>query len=487
MESKKSGLVSRTFRGAVWSYASVYSGKVLIFLTTIILARLLSKEDFGVAGYALVIISFLNVLNDLGVGPALIYYKDDPDAADTAFWLSLSMGVALFAATWFLAPFVGWFFQDERAVAVTRIAALVFPVGALSNVHDMLLQKGLAFRRKFIPDFAQAAAKGLFSVALSLLNFGAWSLVIGQVAGRAVGTLAYWLISPWRPTRRFSPVLMRRLLAYGLRLVSVNGLGVLLLNADYLFIGYFLDAGALGVYTLAFRIPELVIMQLCYIIGLVIFPAYASMRDDNLAFRRGFLATTQYVAALTVPLGIGLALVAEPFVLTMFSDKWIEAIPVMRAICIYALMISLAYNAGDVYKATGRLNILIRLSLVRAALLIPALWWATNTTRNIETVAWTQAAVALVTGMLNIAVAARMIDTPVRMIAAVLWPILLSGALMGMSVWGVLVALSQSSSLVQLIVSVSVGAVVYVGTLWLIQRNLLADGISVVRTALARS
>lgn len=486
MESKGSNLVSKTFRGAVWSYASVYSGKLLIFVTTIILARLLSKDDFGVAGYALVIISFLNVLNDLGVGPALIYYKDEPDVADTAFWLGLGMGLALFALTWVLAPLVGVFFQDERAIAVTRVSALVFPIGALSNVHDMLLQKGLAFRRKFIPDFAQAAAKGLASIGLALMNFGAWSLVIGQVAGRAIGAAAYWFISPWRPKWRFRRHLMRQLLSYGIRLVSVNALGVLLLNADYLFIGYFLNAEALGVYTLAFRIPELVIMQLCYIISIVIFPAYASMREDTASFRRGFLATTQYVAAITVPLGLGLALVAEPFVLTMFSDKWIEAIPVMRAISIYALMISLAYNAGDVYKATGRLQILIRLSLVRAVLLLPALWWATNTAQSIEAVAWMQAAVAFVTGGLNIIVAARMIDTPIRMILSDLAPIVLAGAVMALVVLGLLLGLEQAAPLVQLVVCVVAGAAVYVGTLWLFQRRILTDGIAVVRTALAK-
>src|SRR3712207_1397977 len=126
-------LAGVTIRGTMWVYLSTYSGKLLVFLSTVILARLLSKEDFGVAGYALVAISFLDVMSDMGIGPALIFHRADPEVSDTAFWLNLGFAAALFGATWLAAPLVGVLFNDQRAVDVTRVLGLTFPITALGN------------------------------------------------------------------------------------------------------------------------------------------------------------------------------------------------------------------------------------------------------------------------------------------------------------------------------------------------------------------
>ena len=110
MENEKpSSFSAATVKGTFWTYASYYSGKIIVFLSTIILARLLTKEDFGVVGYALVVIGLLDVLSDLGIGAALVYHRENPHAASTAFWLGIFVGVALFGISWFVAPLAGLF------------------------------------------------------------------------------------------------------------------------------------------------------------------------------------------------------------------------------------------------------------------------------------------------------------------------------------------------------------------------------------------
>ena len=308
MPDSSPDLAKATLRGTFWTYASFYSGKLMVFLSTVILARLLVEEEFGVAGYATVVISFLEVLSDLGIGPALIYHRDNPKARITAFWLNIGIGILLFLVTFFGAPLVGSFFQDPRAVPVTRALALVFPISALGSIHDTLLRKELSFGRKFIPDFVKAISKGLASIILALLGFGAWSLIIGQIVGRALSVVVLWRIMPWRPSFQFAKSLVRPLLSYGLNIVSVDALGITLNNADYLLVGRFLGAAALGVYTVAFRFPDLLVMQFCDVISKVIFPVYARMREDPQALQRGFLTTTRYVSLVTVPMGLGMAL-----------------------------------------------------------------------------------------------------------------------------------------------------------------------------------
>ncbi|HNT24286.1 MAG TPA: lipopolysaccharide biosynthesis protein [Anaerolineales bacterium] len=486
MPDSSPDLAKATLRGTFWTYASFYSGKLMVFLSTVILARLLVEEEFGVAGYATVVISFLEVLSDLGIGPALIYHRDNPKARITAFWLNIGIGILLFLVTFFGAPLVGSFFQDPRAVPVTRALALVFPISALGSIHDTLLRKELSFGRKFIPDFVKAISKGLASIILALLGFGAWSLIIGQIVGRALSVVVLWRIMPWRPSFQFAKSLVRPLLSYGLNIVSVDALGITLNNADYLLVGRFLGAAALGVYTVAFRFPDLLVMQFCDVISKVIFPVYARMREDPQALQRGFLTTTRYVSLVTVPMGLGMALVARPLVLAFFTEKWIEAIPVMQAISIYSVMLSLAYNAGDVYKAQGRPIVLTQISILRAIVLIPALLWAILGPGTITAVGWTHAAVAFVSGIFELYIASRMLHTPFQTILATLRPAFVNGALMSAGVLATLTVLNTANHWAQLIASVSVGMAIYSGALWLFHRPLLQGAIETLKAAFKR-
>lgn len=484
---QKPNLAKKTIRGLSWTYAAHYSGKLLVFISTVILARLLLKEDFGVAGYAVVVIGFLDVFNDLGIGPALIYYPDDPKALDTAFWLGLGISIVLFGLTWFVAPLVGVFFNEERAVSVVRVLALTFPITALSNVQETLLRKELAFKRKFIPDIIRSLCKGLLSVGLALMGFGFWSLVIGQVGGTAISVLSYWFAVSWRPSFSFARHLARSLLSYGIGIVAINILGVVLMNIDYIFVGRFLGPEALGSYMLAFRIPELIILQLCGIVAArVLFPMYTAIRNDPQATNKAFLSATQYVALITIPLGLGMALVAEPLVLTVFGNKWIDAVPIMRAIAIYALFLSLGYNVGDIYKAQGHTIVLTKLSLLRALILIPTLWWVVETFGTTVAVAWAQAVVALISGTITLVVATRMIKVPFGMLLAALQPAVVSGAVMALAVIPMLMLLATAPTLVQLIVCVLTGMVAYMASLWWLQRELVVQASTTLRTALVR-
>ena len=495
VKTRKSGgsnLARATIRGVVWNYVSQFSGKFLVFISTIILAWLLTKSDFGIVGYALVVFNFLDILSDLGVGVALIYYRDEPKATQTAFWLGLGISLILAIAMWSLAPWIGQLlalnnedgFDQQLVINLTRALSIIFPLESLRNVHSALLQKELAFSRKFIPDLARSMSKGLISIVFALLGFGAWSLVLGQIGGVIVSVFFFWRVMPWRPSFYFSPGMARPLLSYGSSMVAVSLLGTAIRNVDYLLIGPYLGAAALGVYTLAFRLPEFLILQTCTLIGKVIFPAYSKIRENEGSLSRAFLTTMSYVSMLTVPLGLGMALVAGPLIRTVFPDRWVEAIPVTRAIAIYALCLSLTYNIGDVYKAQGRPSLLTRLSLVNLVVLLPALWWAVAIVGDITTVAWTQTIVSLGYVVLNFFVASRTLDVPVRKIIEALLPALLAGMMMAVTVSSALLVLSQGPSLLQLIGSVITGALTYVAALWWLQQDLVLQASHTLRAAL---
>ena len=477
-------LTKATIQGTIWAYAATYSGKLLVFISTMVLARLLSEEDFGVAGYALVAIGFLEVVQGLGISSALIYYRDDEERKDTGFWLVLGFGILLFVITWLISPLAGWFFRDPRAVEVTRILGITFPLSALGSVHNALLRKEMAFRRKFIPELVRSLSKGIVSIALALMGFGYWSLIIGQLVGTAISIIAFWRVTPWRPRFRFNYQMVPGLLKYGTGIVTVNAMGMLLLNIDYLLIGRFMTAAALGLYTIAFRLPELLIKQFSGTVALVIFPAYTKMRDDPTALSHGFLQTMRYVSLITVPLGLGLALTARPFVLVFYSAKWDAAAPVMAAISLYTLLRSLTFNAGDIYKAQGRPELLTKLSLVQAAVLVPGLYWAVTGPASLEVVAWLQTAVALLGAILNFIVASKMLNTSFRKMAKALQPAAVGSSVLVLAVLGALSLTAQGTPMGQLIISVLSGGLTYIGALFLLQRDVVLAAGRTLRTAL---
>jgi O-antigen/teichoic acid export membrane protein len=473
-------------KGTAWRYVAFAGGKFLIFLSTIILARLLSKEDFGVVGYAVTVIAFLDIVSDLGIGPAVIYHPESHRMFSTAFWLGLLFSTLLFLLTFVAAPLVGYFFRDERAVNVTRVLAISFPIAALGAIHDTILRKKLSFRKTVLPDFLQSTSKGLFSIAFALLGLGAMSLILGQIIGIAIGVICLWIITPWRPSFILDRTIAKSLTGYGIKFVGVDFVGILLLNLDYLFVGRFLGASALGVYTFAFRLPDLLIMQFVRVISTVIFPIYSKMKDVGSQLSRGFSKTTRYVALLTVPVGLGLALVARPFVLTFFTDKWAEAIPVMRGIAMYAVFLSIAYNAGSVYKAEGRPQVLTWLGLFRLTLLAPALYWAVAVMGSIVAVGWVQAAVAFIGGSVSLVAAGRLLKISLRDLFASIRPSFLSGAIMSAAVLPVLYFGQDLPNWVLLTLAVLTGAVTYGAGVWLLEREMVFGFSQKVFSALSR-
>jgi O-antigen/teichoic acid export membrane protein len=475
-------------KGTMWIYASSYGGKFIVFLTTLILARLLTQDDYGVVGYAQVFISFLDVLSDLGIGAAIIYYRKDPRAADTAFWLGVIIGASLYALSWLVAPLASWYFNDPRVIPVIRTLGLIFPIMALSNIHDNLLRKELAFKNKFVPDLVRSTSKGLFSITFALLGFGMWSLVLGQLLGAMISVVAYWKVYAWRPSLHFNTELARGLVTYGLNIVALGFLSAVLINIDYMFVGRYLGSVAMGTYSLAFRIPDLLISDFCGVIATVLFPLYVKVRDKTPeALNQAFVDTLHYVSIVTIPMGVGIFLVAEPFVLTFLTEKWRDSIPVIQAIAVFSLLYSFSFNTGSLYKAQNRVDIMIKLAILRLAMTIPLLYWAVQTYKTPASAGWAQVVVMAVNSAISIYVTMRMMHTPFSSIWNAVRPGLLAGLGMGLVVEGIMLMSVTWIPLLQLLAASLMGVGVYTVLLyWQEQTLVLSIGRSLVAVVVRR-
>ncbi len=487
MESKpeKKGFSRIAIRGAGWYYASFFSGKLISFLTTAILARLLTKDDFGLVAYALTFIAFLEVMRDFGVGASLIYHEESDKVSNTSFWLTFGIGILLFIITITLAPLTGVYFRDPRVIPVVSVLGLTFPLSALGGTHSYVLQKKLAFGLKFLPDFLSALAKAGVSIGFAAFGFGPWSLIWGQLGGIIVWVVLMWIITPWRPAFVFDKETARSLLSYGVKLIGVDVMSIFSSNIDYLFIGRFLGSEVLGVYTLAFRLPELLIVGFARIIGSVTFPIFTRMRGTSGNILRGFYTTTRYVSLISMPLAIGLALLARPFTLVVFTDKWTELIPVIQALSIYALLNSLVYNAGTVFKSEGHPEVITWLEFAHLVMLFPSFWWAVISVRSVVMVGWMHALVALILDLITIAIAVRLIGITWLETFKSILPSLLASFPMTLVVLFISRISEPSGPIIELILSILSGFVTYAVVLWFFQRDVVLDVIQRARGAIA--
>lgn len=365
--------------GIAWNYLTFAAGKGAVVVTSIVLARLLVPADFGLLTLGLLCINYLSSIQDLGVGAAVVQHRrDDADTRATAFVLTGLVTVGLAAAAYASAPLVGAFFGEPQLPPVVRALAGVLVVSGLASVPRALLQRRLDFRRRLVPEVAGAVVKSGLAIGLAVVGAGVWSLVWGQLAGAAVTTVTYFVATGWWPRLGWDAAFARSCVRFGLPVAAVGLLAVAIGNVDYLVVGRRLGDVALGFYMMAYRLPELVVLNFLAVASQVLFPALSRLQDDPERLRRGFLYALRHVTLFTTLTGGLLACVAADLVVGVFSATWAPAVDAARLLGGYLVLYAFSYPAGDVYKASGRPWILTCTGVAQLAVLLPLLWFTSH-------------------------------------------------------------------------------------------------------------
>jgi O-antigen/teichoic acid export membrane protein len=468
-----------------WNYTSFVLGKGLAFLATAVLARLLTPVEFGVVGFATLVVSFLDATRGLGLGAALIQRREDTETigevASTAFTLNLGLGVLLTGLAFASAPFVGGFFAEPRVVPLLRVLSLIFVLNALGAMHTVLLQRDLQFSKKLIPDLGRTIVKGVASVGLALAGAGVWALVVGQLAGAFAATVLAWTVCPWRPALGVDRRAARALLAFGSIMSAQEVVAGLWSNVDYLVVGKVLGPTSLGLYTLAYRLPELLVLNVLWVLAAVLFPAYARLQDDPGALRAAFLSTARYILLAVTPVAVGLMISADVVVRVAFGDAWLAAVPAVRLHALFALILSVGFHAGDVYKATGRVDVLLKLGLFHLAVLLPLLLAAAP--HGIAAVAAAHVVAAACYRTVDLLVASRMLGIAMRDVVRPVVPSLKGAAALTVLAVPALHLTTGAPDPVRLAVVAAAGAAGYFSFLGYSEREALAYVVTIARSA----
>ena len=456
----------------MWNYGAFALGKFLVFMTTVVLARYLSPEDFGLMAMAFMVINYLKRLQSFGVDDALIYHQHrSRRALDTAFFLNILFGGLLTMLSFYSASAISGFFNAPGLIPIVQVLSAWFIITNLGSAHDAVLRRDLRFKTAFIPQVCQRFVKGTLSIGLAVAGWGVWSLVWGQMAGVACATLIYWIMGGWLPRFRFDPRILIRILSYGSQTVFLKFLQGVFKNIDYLIIGRRLGAMDLGFYTIAFRLPDILIGGIQSAVLPVLFPAFSKIQEDTVALGRAFLTAFRFIALVTLPMGAGLMAIAPDFVTVFYTRRWAAAVPVMQALSLYIIATSFDSLAEIVYKSTGRLRTANIAGIIKTTMAVAVLWTAAE--YGIFAVAASQVGIALAANFMQLTIISRLIH--IR--AADIWTCLkpsLSGVfvmLPGLLWTGRL--LEDLAPWARLAALTCLGVILYTGTLYVFYRSLL--------------
>ena len=332
MSSQDAPLKTLTARSVKWNLIDRLSSQVLYGITGIILARLLSQEDFGLVGAILVFQAFASLMVDSGFSYALIQRKQ-PTRLDysTVLWFNMAVAMALYVVLFFCAPLIADCFQgDRRLVPLSRVMFLSFILNASAIVQTNRLMKRMDVRMVAVSNAAGLVAGAIVGITLAVAGMGAWAIVWQTLALNAVKSAVLWFTSGWLPLWRFSMQSLRSFFSVGSSMMASSFLNVLFQNIYTFFIGNRAGLVPLGYYTQADKWSKMGITSISQVLTSSFLPALSAVQDDDERFSRASQKMNRFTAYILMPAMGFLIIMATPIFHCLFGEKWDASIPLFR-------------------------------------------------------------------------------------------------------------------------------------------------------------
>lgn len=349
--------------GVMWQGALRWLSQALSWTATIVIARKLSPEDYGIAGSATVLVGLLSLINESGLGRAVVMRRDrDQAVVQQAHGAAIAVGFASAIFMLLSAIPIARFYNEPRVAPVIAVLSIALIFSGANAVPLAVLQQQLQYRRLAAIDFGKATAQASTVLLCSLLGLGYWSLALGLLAGHIVAMLFTRRYSTI-PARRPTSLVLGPTVVYARHLMVSAVAWYLYSNADFAIVGRVLGLSALGYYQFAWNIAQLPGEKLANVMQAVVGPFFGSIGDDRNALRHYFLVLSELLVAIMLPVLCGFALVSPIAVPLIFGDKWIVAVPVLQVLVLASALSSLALLSQHVLGATGEAIVATRLNL----------------------------------------------------------------------------------------------------------------------------
>ena len=465
MDGNYAALGKKMATGAVWTIVMRFMVRAIGMVSTIILARLLVPEDFGLVAIASLFVALLETTSQVNLSTYLIRtQKVDRSYYDTAWTLLVARGGLIAIILVLAAPSIAAFYGDVRLERILYAMAGANALGSLKNIGIVNFQKFLQFDKDFKFTVLTKLSAFAVTILLAVIMRNYWALIIGTLSSHLAALIFSYTMHSYRP--KFSLVRTREIIKFAKWLLANNILNFAQRKCDVAVIGKILDAGSLGIYSIARDFSAIVSAEIIQPLHRVLLPGLSKMADDREDARRGFLDGLSVIALLGLPLSVGIGVTADPLVRLALGPNWTGVIPILQVLTIVGVARICVANCGTYLLVLDQPHLTTVPVLVGAGVGIPlALWgiWV----GGMMGAAWAASATSVLLVLVTYTIMWRTCGISPAIIANAIWRSIFSCSVMACVVWQLLDIWSPTQSIgglgFKLFSAVLIGAITYIG------------------------
>lgn len=359
-------LKHKTVKGTLWSSIERFATQAVSFVVMIIMASLLTPEDYGLVAMLTIFIAISQSLVDSGFSNALIR-KQDRDETDnsTVFYFNIAVGIFLYLLIFFSAPLIAAFYKQPLLVSIARIMSLSIIINGLAIIQRTVLTSKLDFKTQAKASFSGAVVSGIIGIAMAYTGYGVWSIVAYHIASITTSSVLLWFLSRWRPKLVYSWKSFRELFGFGSKLAISGIIDTLYNNIYLLVIGKAFNAADLGYYTRASQFAQFPSSNITGILQRVTYPVLCTMQDDTERLRDVYRRFLRLSAFVVFPLMMGLAAVSKPLILLLLKEQWAFSAVLLPILCFAMMWYPIHAINLNLLQVSGRSDLFLRLEIIK--------------------------------------------------------------------------------------------------------------------------
>lgn len=357
-------LKQRTVSGLIWSAVERFSVQFVQLVVQVIIARILTPEDFGVIGMLAIFLALAQSFIDSGFSNALIRKTDRTEVDNsTVFYFNIVVGVIAYAVLFWAAPWIAQFYKTPILTPITRFIALGVFFNSLTIVQRAILTARVDFKTQAKASFVAVVISGAIGIYMAYAGYGVWALAVQAVLNYLVNTAMLWILTAWKPLWVFSWDSFKELFGFGSKLLLSGLLDTAFRNIYTIVIGKFFSATDLGFYTKANQLAQLPSSNVTGILQRVTYPLLCDYQNEDERLRHVYRKYLRLSAYVMFPLMIGLAAVAEPLIVALLKEQWLGAVLLLQILCVVMMWYPIHAINLNLLQVKGRSDLFLKLEI----------------------------------------------------------------------------------------------------------------------------
>ena len=397
-------LKDKTVRGVGWSFIDNIASSGITFLVGLILARLLTPEEYGVMAMIAIFIAVSNSIIDSGFSNALIR-KVHINRIDynTVFYFNIVVSIVLYISLFLASPVISVFFKEPILMEVMRIIGFILIINALSIIPRTIFVRNVNFKTQTKVSLISSISSGFVGIGMALAEMGVWSLVGQQLSRQLLNTLFLWIFCKWHPN-------FDELFGFGSKLLLSGLINTIYKNIYYIIIGRFYASSILGQYTRAEQFNTIFSSNLTTVVQRVSYPVLSSIQEESERLREAYRKVIKTTMLISFACMLGLAAVAKPLILILIGAKWLPAVYFLQIICFAGMLYPLHAINLNILQVKGRSDLFLKLEIIKKVIAIGPIMIGIYC--GIEYMLWGSVVSSFIAYFLNSYYSAGLIDYP---------------------------------------------------------------------------